>query len=64
MKLLPDEWISLTLTSPPYNIGKAYEQNLPLEVYLDWCEQWISEVYRMTLPTGSFGLLPMSERGE
>ena len=30
MTKLPDRCIDLTVTSPPYNIGKDYEQNLPL----------------------------------
>lgn len=27
MKLLPDELVHLTVTSPPYNIGKEYERS-------------------------------------
>lgn len=53
---LPDEWVSLTVTSPPYNIGKEYEQKLPLEDYLTWCEQWIAEIYRIARPDGTFWL--------
>lgn len=56
MGRLPDKWINLTVTSPPYNIGKEYEKPLLLDEYLNWCEQWIAEVYRITLPTGSFWL--------
>jgi len=46
----------LTITSPPYNIGKEYETPLPIEQYLSWCEQWMAEVYRTTKPTGAFWL--------
>lgn len=28
---IPDSSISLVVTSPPYNIGKAYERQNPLE---------------------------------
>lgn len=56
MKKLPDTGINLTVTSPPYNIGKEYENPLPLDEYLDWCEQWIAEVYRLTSPQGAFWL--------
>jgi adenine-specific DNA-methyltransferase len=48
--------IDLTVTSPPYNIGKEYEKQLPLEKYLDWCEQWIADVYAATTPDGAFWL--------
>ena len=29
-----DGSVDLTVTSPPYNIGKEYEQTLPLDEYL------------------------------
>jgi adenine-specific DNA-methyltransferase len=56
MRKLPDELFSLTVTSPPYNIGKEYEKPLPLEEYLKWSEQWMKEVYRVTRPDGAFWL--------
>lgn len=56
MSKLPDEWVALTITSPPYNIGKEYEQKLPLDDYLNWCQKWIAEIYRLTQPDGSFWL--------
>jgi adenine-specific DNA-methyltransferase len=56
MRKLPDAVINLTVTSPPYNIGKEYEKQIALDSYLDWCEQWISEVHRITAPTGAFWL--------
>jgi adenine-specific DNA-methyltransferase len=56
MLKLPNEFIHLTVTSPPYNIGKVYETKLPLETYLSWCETWISQVHRLTHPQGSFWL--------
>jgi len=49
LKLLPDQFVDLTVTSPPYNIGKEYEKSLVLDEYLNWCEQWIAEVYRVTI---------------
>jgi DNA modification methylase len=44
LKLLPDQFVDLTVTSAPYNIGKEYEKFLVLDEYLNWCEQWIAEV--------------------
>ncbi|MEA5578881.1 site-specific DNA-methyltransferase [Anabaena sp. UHCC 0451] len=56
MAMLPDEFINLTVTSPPYNIGKEYENPLPLDDYITWCEKWITEVYRLTSSDGAFWL--------
>lgn len=56
MTILPAECIDLTVTSPPYNIGKQYENPLPIDEYLNWCEKWIAEIYRLTLPAGAFWL--------
>ncbi len=52
----PEKFLSLTVTSPPYNIGKEYEQVVEHENYLQWCEQWITKVYRCTSPNGAFWL--------
>lgn len=56
MRALPALSVDLTLTSPPYNIGKAYENPMPLDEYLEWCERWIAQVYRLTKPDGAFWL--------
>jgi len=56
MRRLPDASIGLTVTSPPYNIGKEYERVRPLDEYLDWMAEWIAEVYRVTSPDGAFWL--------
>lgn len=53
---LPDDVFHLTVTSPPYNIGKAYEKALPLDEYLGWMAAWIGAVYRITAPHGAFWL--------
>jgi adenine-specific DNA-methyltransferase len=56
MKLLGEDVFDLVVTSPPYNIGKAYEQTRSLEDYLTWSEKWTKEVYRLTKAQGSFWL--------
>ncbi len=56
MKELPGSIIDLTITSPPYNIGKEYEKTLPLTEYVDWCSAWMSEVHRLTCSQGAFWL--------
>lgn len=53
---LEDNSVDLTVTSPPYNIGKAYEAPLALEDYVKWCESWLQEIYRVTKPNGAFWL--------
>lgn len=56
MDQLSEPMIDLTVTSPPYNIGKEYEEVQDIEEYLDWCESWIFKVYRLTMPHGAFFL--------
>ncbi len=53
---LSAESVDLTVTSPPYNIGKSYETVLETEEYLAWCERWISEIHRVTTWNGAFWL--------
>ena len=56
MHYFPKDLVHLTVTSPPYNIGKEYEQVKPLNDYLSWSGQWIKEVHRVTRPNGAFWL--------
>ena len=59
MKKIPDNSIDLVLTSPPYNIGidyGVYKDNLQWNDYLDWCNKWISEIYRVLKDDGRFVL--------
>jgi adenine-specific DNA-methyltransferase len=59
LKMLPrldNESIPLTVTSPPYNIGKEYERVLHIDEYLDWVEEWAALVHSKTTSTGSFWL--------
>jgi len=52
MKELPDNCIHLMVTSPPYNVGKVYDENLTLEEYLEFLNLVWSEVYRVLVPGG------------
>ena len=56
MERLPDNLIDLTVTSPPYNIGKEYETHMQLDDYIDWSERWIWAVHRLSKPFGSLWL--------
>ncbi len=56
MQGLRESSIDLTVTSPPYNIGKEYETRREIDDYLDWSERWIKQVHRLTRRTGAFWL--------
>jgi len=56
MKKLPEGVFNTTITSPPYNIGKEYEELAHLDDYLNWCEGWIEQVHRLTANDGTFWL--------
>ena len=34
-----------TVTLPPYNIGKEYEQKIPIDEYVRWCGEWCHKVH-------------------
>lgn len=53
MRDLPAERMKLIVTSPPYNIGKAYEKRKALDSYLASQAQVISECVRLLHPQGS-----------
>ena len=53
VKPLQDESMKLIVTSPPYNIGKAYEVKTPLENYIKDQAGIISECVRLLHPNGS-----------
>lgn len=50
---LPDESMQLIVTSPPYNIGKAYEKRTVLDAYLHQQRKVIDECVRCLAPNGS-----------
>ncbi len=57
----------LTITSPPYNIGKEYESPLELNEYVEWCSSWMNQIYKVTQPKGAFwlnvGYLEVADKG-
>ncbi len=52
MSELPDNSIHLMVTSPPYNVGKDYDNNLTLNEYRDFLKRVWKEVYRVLVPGG------------
>jgi len=53
VKSLKSASVGLVVTSPPYNIGKAYEEKLQLDTYLKEQRAIIEECVRILKPSGS-----------
>ena len=53
LKKIEDEKFDLTITSPPYKIGKKYETKTSIEKYLKHQEKVIKELVRVTSNKGS-----------
>jgi adenine-specific DNA-methyltransferase len=47
IKTIPDNSVSLIITSPPYNLGKDYENKISLDSYLETQEKIIKELHRI-----------------
>lgn len=41
------------ITSPPYNIGKEYENVKPVNEYIEWSVKWIADSSKLLNPHGS-----------
>lgn len=52
MDELPDKSVHLMVTSPPYNVGKDYDNNLSLKEYRDLLKRVFKETYRVLVPGG------------
>jgi site-specific DNA-methyltransferase (adenine-specific) len=52
MSELPDNCVALMVTSPPYNVGKDYDEDLDLDEYLDLLSRVFTETYRVIEPGG------------
>ena len=52
MDELPDCSVHLMVTSPPYNVGKDYDEDLSLDEYLAFLKNVWKEVYRVLVPGG------------
>ena len=52
MEELPDNSIHLMVTSPPYNVGKEYDEDLTLDEYRMFLKRVWSEVKRVLVPGG------------
>lgn len=64
LKNVESESCQIIIADPPYNIGKDFgnnKDNLELQEYLEWCDQWISECTRVLKPDGTMFIYGFSE---
>jgi len=56
MKKIPNNSIDMTFADPPFNLNKKYSNYKDKRLdqdYINWCEEWLIEMVRITKPTGS-----------
>ncbi len=59
---LDDESVDLVVTDPPYAIAKAsWDEFESIDAYVDWCDEWLAEVFRVLTPAGSAYVCGFSE---
>ena len=51
---IPDRSVALAFTSPPYNVGKDYDDDMDMASYLALIQNVGAEVYRVLKPGGRF----------
>lgn len=51
--LPPEPLFDLVITSPPYNIGKKYENQMPLADYTAWQQRIVEKIYPRLKDSGS-----------
>jgi DNA modification methylase len=54
MNAIPGNSVGLAFTSPPYNVGKDYDEDMGLKQYLQLIEDVAAEVYRVLRPGGRY----------
>jgi adenine-specific DNA-methyltransferase len=68
LERMPSACIPLTVTSPPYNIGKEYEVVKGTKEYVEWTSEWTHKIYRVTTRNGAFwlnlGYVPIAGKGK
>jgi site-specific DNA-methyltransferase (adenine-specific) len=59
MKGIESNTVDLIVTSPPYNLNinyADYNDSMKLEMYYNWCREWITESFRVLKDGGRFCL--------
>lgn len=64
LKTIPDNSADIIIIDPPYNIGKDFginKDDLDLNHYLLWCDEWINESIRILKDSGTIYIYGFSE---
>ena len=59
MSEMPEGWVDLMVTSPPYNVGIAYDvhnDEIVMDEYWEWSEKWLTEAYRLLKDDGRIAI--------
>lgn len=60
LRLLPDQSVDFAFIDPPYNLGKkynSYSDDLSIQEYFAWCDEWIAEIARVLKPGRTLAIL-------
>jgi len=60
LKSIPSNSIDFAFADPPYNLGKkyiGYTDDLEIQDYFEWCDEWIRELARILKPGRTLALL-------
>jgi len=59
MSGMPEGWVDLMVTSPPYNVGIAYDvhnDEIVMDEYWEWSKKWLTEAYRLLKDDGRIAI--------
>ena len=59
MSEMPEGWVDLIVTSPPYNVGIQYDvhnDELVMDEYWKWSKKWLTEAYRLLKDDGRIAI--------